>query len=429
MRRYAGLEAVDEALVSHTDRTYDLAGRSNVLDHLSKTDELLAGYNYDYDFSGLLTGESRSNQDPAFAQDIEYRYDLTGQLIDALFDERVQPQEHFEYDANGNRLFVRNGEVEQTYGDPGPANRLKSDGQYRYEYDGEGNQIKRIPLLEDGSNDPDGIVRTFMYGHRNRLLRVDDWNRDPRTPDLEVILVQSISYTYDVVGRRIARSVVGEQLLKQDRFVFNGDNVWTDFEISGNEVVRYLFGNGVDQNMGRFKEDEAYVWYLGDNLGTIRDWADTKSMLIAHSAFGAFGDPLGTPSTTLNDRFGFTGREYNPESGLYFYRARFYNSGAGRFLEPDPLGYTYPEINLYRYVGNSPANGIDPTGEVSISEAALGIAFIAFVGFVVRAAATNEGPTECGGLPLPAGIVIRNIFCPLLNSLNSSNDAIQQAGS
>ena len=58
----------------------------------------------------------------------------------------------------------------------------------------------------------------------------------------------------------------------------------------------------------------------------------------------------------------FTGREYDPESGLYFYRARYYDPRAGRFLTKDPIGFLGGDVNLYRYVWNSPTNWVDPEG-------------------------------------------------------------------
>jgi|GEM_PF-5632556 len=64
----------------------------------------------------------------------------------------------------------------------------------------------------------------------------------------------------------------------------------------------------------------------------------------------------------LNGRvYGFTGREYETNTGLYYYRARYYNPAIGRFLQLDPIGY-YDSLNLYQYCGNNPVNWIDPSG-------------------------------------------------------------------
>ena len=83
-------------------------------------------------------------------------------------------------------------------------------------------------------------------------------------------------------------------------------------------------------------------------------------------------DPFGTPTiknasgtiiatSALGNPLLFTGREWDGETALYFYRARYYKPAIGRFLSRDPLGYL-PDANLYRYVGNNPTNRIDPYG-------------------------------------------------------------------
>jgi RHS repeat-associated protein len=57
----------------------------------------------------------------------------------------------------------------------------------------------------------------------------------------------------------------------------------------------------------------------------------------------------------------FTGREWDPETGLYYYRARYYDSRIGRFISEDPIGFA-GGANFYAYVENGPTNRVDPTG-------------------------------------------------------------------
>jgi RHS repeat-associated protein len=61
------------------------------------------------------------------------------------------------------------------------------------------------------------------------------------------------------------------------------------------------------------------------------------------------------------NRFMFTGREFDADTGLYYYRARYYHPEIGRFLQTDPIGYG-DGMNAYRYVGNGPGRWSDPFG-------------------------------------------------------------------
>jgi RHS repeat-associated protein len=77
-------------------------------------------------------------------------------------------------------------------------------------------------------------------------------------------------------------------------------------------------------------------------------------------------DPNGnaiTTGSTVSNRFMFGGREWYQTLGLYNFRNRFYLPSLGRFLQPDPIGFTGDPANLYRYCGNNPVNFSDPTGE------------------------------------------------------------------
>jgi len=66
--------------------------------------------------------------------------------------------------------------------------------------------------------------------------------------------------------------------------------------------------------------------------------------------------------SAYDNPYRFTARRWDPESGLYYYRARMYLPKLGRFLQVDPVGYSAGDMNLYRYVGNNPVNATDPLG-------------------------------------------------------------------
>ncbi|REK23906.1 MAG: RHS repeat-associated core domain-containing protein [Planctomycetota bacterium] len=71
---------------------------------------------------------------------------------------------------------------------------------------------------------------------------------------------------------------------------------------------------------------------------------------------------LGTQATQYGNDFLYTGRKLDSETGLMYYRARYYDPALGKFVQRDPIGYSAGDSNLYRYVGNSPVNAVDPSG-------------------------------------------------------------------
>jgi RHS repeat-associated protein len=115
---------------------------------------------------------------------------------------------------------------------------------------------------------------------------------------------------------------------------------------------------------------------VGDFFHTLDGGADGSAFLVDNLGadveiytYDAYGAP--TAVSTVSNPHMFTGREYDSETGLYYYRARMYNPTIGRFLQRDPIGYE-DSVNLYQYVFNSPVVYIDPYGEFALPGAIIG---------------------------------------------------------
>jgi RHS repeat-associated protein len=104
-------------------------------------------------------------------------------------------------------------------------------------------------------------------------------------------------------------------------------------------------------------------FYLADGLGTIqrlvkKNITPASATAEIPSASSPWGDMF---SSSIGNRYGFTGREYDYQTGLYYYRARYYDPQQGRFISEDPIGFGGGG-NFYAYAGNSPINLTDPSG-------------------------------------------------------------------
>ncbi|MCA9262200.1 MAG: hypothetical protein KDA60_00065, partial [Planctomycetales bacterium] len=193
-----------------TTYTYDTLNRLVDLRHNNGTEDV-AFYQYAYDADSRI----------ASILDVDglttYSYDDRDQLTGAdrgASDPRGD--ESYTYDANGNRVESHLHGAAYVTGD---ANRLLSDGTYNYAYDDEGNMVLRTEIAT-------GYYREFEYDHRNRLFRVTDFSSGG-------IITQEVTYTYDALDRRIARTAdtdgEGGESPTIEHYVYEGNNVLLDF--------------------------------------------------------------------------------------------------------------------------------------------------------------------------------------------------------
>ena len=353
--RYANLAGTQ--LVTGTDYGYDGMNRLASLTHNNGTADV-AFYRFAYN------ADSRITQITDIDGVTDYSYDNRDQLTASDRSDTNNPDESYSYDANGNRVSSSiHGEGYKT----GDGNRLLSDGTFNYEYDNEGNLIRRTAIAT-------GVVRELEWDYRNRLVAVID-------KDAAGNETQRVEYTYDVFDRRIAKAVDSNP---QDavnavvtHFVYDGEDVHLEFVDSdgaagANEAVldiRYLHGPGVDRVLAQEDAASNVLWHLTDHLGTVRDLADSSGNLANHITYDSFGNVVSETDTDFDTRYQFTGREFDSETGLYYYRARYYDGTQGQFLSKDPIGFRGGDPNLYRYVFNSPINASDPRGEAAIAAA------------------------------------------------------------
>jgi RHS repeat-associated protein len=105
----------------------------------------------------------------------------------------------------------------------------------------------------------------------------------------------------------------------------------------------------------------ATSYYEADGLGSVTSLSNGVGSFAQTYTFDSFGKQTGS-SGSLTNPFQYTAREFDSETGLYYYRARYYDPATGRFLSEDPIGINSDDLDLYRYVHDSPTNLTDADG-------------------------------------------------------------------
>ncbi len=117
----------------------------------------------------------------------------------------------------------------------------------------------------------------------------------------------------------------------------------------------YTFGLGIDNPLSMHRTGMNY-YYVKDGLGSVTALTDSIANVVHTYSYSVFGEIVKEPGIGVLNLFTYTSREYDSETGNFFYRARYYDRGIGRFLSEDPIGFAGGDVNLQRYVGNAPSN-------------------------------------------------------------------------
>ncbi len=107
-------------------------------------------------------------------------------------------------------------------------------------------------------------------------------------------------------------------------------------------------------------DSNAVYYYHFDGLGSVVALTDANGTCVQTYEYSVYGHVAASDPNHPNP-FMFTGRQFDIETGLYYYRARYYNPYLGRFLQTDPVGYG-DGINRYNYCRNNPSSLVDPSG-------------------------------------------------------------------
>lgn len=259
-----------------------------------------------------------------------FAYDAADRLTSVAPTNQSLPSESYAYDGVGNRTSSQ-ASANYSYQ---KFNRLSSAASATYNYDSNGNLISKT--------DSAGTTQ-FAWDFENRLRQVT------------LPSGATVAYKYDALGRRIQRAP-GAGVATN--FIYDGQDVIKDVNSDGS-TVDYVNGPGVDNKL-RFTDSRSNgpLYFMQDQLGSTTGFTNSSGTVVSQISYDTFGNPVAGTNLT---RYTYTGREYDAETGLYYYRARWYDAKIGRFISEDPIGFG-GGVNQFRYVGNNPVNRIDPLG-------------------------------------------------------------------
>lgn len=199
----------------------------------------------------------------------------------------------------------------------------------------------------DGNMTSDGI-NTYSWTYGNRMMGASRAG-------------MTATYDYDSDDRRTKKTVNGVVT----RTMWSGADEVGEYNAAGTLVRRFIpDGTGsMDARLMTVEAGGTAYWHHTDRQGSVVATSNAAGRVVSTATYSPHGEissansdlpPTGSP-------FGYTGRQYDWETGLYQYRARYYSPRLGVFLSTDPIG-TKDDPNLYLYVGADPVNHTDPTG-------------------------------------------------------------------
>ena len=279
-----------------------------------------------------------------------YTVDAVGNRT-AKTDLRGNGTSNYTYDAIYQLTqVVRGTTTREAYTYDAVGNRLSSLGVSPYTYNSS-NQLTSV----QGANftyDNNGNTQTTSF---SSFMASGVWDFENRLTSVTLPGGAVVSFKYDPFGRRIQKSSAAGTTI----YVYDRDNLLEEVNGTGAVTARYTQGLGIDEPLAMMRGGTT-SYYEADGLGSVTSLTSSTGAIAASYAYDSFGNPIAATGAISNP-FLYTAREFDLETGLYYYRARYYDSTIGRFLSEDPLQYAGGR-NFFVYVGSNPTNFLDPLG-------------------------------------------------------------------
>ncbi len=244
--------------------------------------------------------------------------------------------------------------------------RLTSAGGVSFSYDLAGNRLTSGADTFTYTHNRLGGVQHDTAGNvtnmvRNGVTLALTWDTLGQLVSVATNGVFAESYTYDPLGRRVSTTTGGASVYH----VYDGAQCVVDVSADGGLVRSYTWGEGIDNLLAVtvFSSGATNSYYaVKDHLNSVHALVDAAGAVVESYAFDAWGNvQAAAQQSAVGNRYLWQGREYSQATGLYNFRARWYDPTIGRWLSKDPIGLE-GGLNLYVFCGNDPVNFVDPLG-------------------------------------------------------------------
>jgi RHS repeat-associated protein len=235
-------------------------------------------------------------------------------------------------------------------------------------------------------------ITIYGWDNANELVSVKTYATysayaESATPSCE------LDYAYDAFDMKVSRTTKDSTgaITTNENYTNDGQNLALVLNSAGAVIERELYGPAVDQVFAsEVVGSNAYVsggftsttqaagttnWFFTDNQGSVRDviqatvvsGGTSDAYVVATDVDNINYDPFGNiiyqSAPTAQPRFGYNGTQYDAATGMNYMTRRWYDPVNGNWLSQDPIGFAGGQTNTSEFVGNSPTNYTDPSGE------------------------------------------------------------------
>ena len=366
--------------------------------------------NVGYDLSYTYGTEAGKKFQLASVKDVNYRTEETPG------DNNIENNHVYLYDKNGNLVYVNTGRMmKDGHNEVGTRerkliwdeeNRLlavddngfvsnywyDADGERTVKTSGESDQVYVNGVFSGGSTNTakfslyvspylvanqGGRYTKHIYAGSQRIVsKVGDfasYGSDPRRIEYAGANTDGLSVNYK------AKYAAQQQVIKDNYKTF-------DVPYNGTDNDNYADGEGFCCNDGSmeaavaqarkaqahavaksFKDPDNYenlqFFYHPDHLGSSSFITNLEGEVVQHIEYVPFGEVfIEERNSVWNTPYLFNAKEFDEETGMYYYGARYYEPRLSLWMSTDPMEEKYPDYSTYIYAAQNPIAYSDPTG-------------------------------------------------------------------